>query len=193
MQSLKILVIDDDQVTLALLKNRLLKEAYEVETAKDGISAIKLINAHYYDVILTDLMMPGKVDGIGVLEAAKKKNNKTEVILISAHGSLNYAIEAMKKGAADYLQKPVNLDEVLLRIEKISDMKILLKDASDLRVAMNISEQVSAETIQNLEITFSEMKEILTEVKDVLLSNDVPANERIATALDKVKKALLAC
>jgi DNA-binding NtrC family response regulator len=185
MQNLKILVVDDDPVTLTLLQKRLKKENYEVETAIDGVSAIDLISVNYYDVILTDLMMPGGVDGIGVLEAAKKINIKTEVILITAHGSVDNAIKAMKKGAVDYLQKPVNLDEVLLRMEKIRSMKMLLKNANDLRDAMDITEQTSAETIQNLELALSEMKKLHIKVKTILLMEDVPAKERIALALEK--------
>jgi DNA-binding NtrC family response regulator len=186
MQNLKILVVDDDPVTLTLLQKRLKKEDYEVETAIDGVSAIELINTNYYDVILTDLMMPGGVDGIGVLEAAKKINIKTEVILITAHGSVDNAIKAMKKGAADYLQKPVNLDEVLLRMEKIRSMKMLLKNANDLRDAMDITEKTSAETIQNLELALSEMEKLFTKVKTILAMEDVPAKERIALALEKL-------
>lgn len=186
MQNLKILVVDDDPVTLTLLQKRLKKEDYEVETAIDGVSAIELVDTNYYDVILTDLMMPGGVDGIGVLEAAKKINIKTEVILITAHGSVDNAIKAMKKGAADYLQKPVNLDEVLLRMEKIRSMKMLLKNANDLRDAMDITEKTSAETIQNLELALSEMEKLFTKVKTILAMEDVPAKERIALALEKL-------
>jgi two-component system OmpR family response regulator len=186
MQNLKILVVDDDPVTLTLLQKRLVKEAFEVETANDGVSATELINTNYYDVILTDLMMPGGVDGIGVLEAAKNKNIKIEVILITAHASLNNAIEAMKKGATDYLQKPVNMDEVLFRMEKIRSMKILLKNANDLRDAMDVTEQTSAETIQNLELAVSKMEKQLAKVKAILSMDDVPAKERIALALEKI-------
>jgi two-component system OmpR family response regulator len=186
MQNLKILVVDDDPVTLALLQKRLVKEAFEVETANDGVSATELINTNYYDVILTDLMMPGGVDGIGVLEAAKNKNIKIEVILITAHASLNNAIEAMKKGATDYLQKPVNMDEVLFRMEKIRSMKMLLKNANDLRDAMDVTEQTSAETIQNLELVVSNMEKQLAKVKAILSMDDVPAKERIALALEKI-------
>ena len=186
MQNLKILVVDDDPVTLTLLQKRLKKEDYEVETAIDGVSAIELVDTNYYDVILTDLMMPGGVDGIGVLEAAKKINIKTEVIIITAHGSVDNAIKAMKKGAADYLQKPVNLDEVLLRMEKIRSMKMLLKNANDLRDAMDITEKTSAETIQNLELALSEMEKLFTKVKTILAMEDVPAKERIALALEKL-------
>lgn len=186
MQNLKILVVDDDPVTLTLLHKRLAKEAYEVQTAPDGISAVEKISANYYDVILTDLMMPGGVDGIGVLEAAKKKNIKSEVILITAHASVNNAIEAMKKGASDYLQKPVNLDEVLLRMEKIRSMKMLLKNANDLRDAMEVTEQTSAQTIQTLELAVAEMEKSISEVRAILSMADVPAKERIALALEKI-------
>ncbi len=185
MQNLKILVVDDDPVTLTLLQKRLTKEAYEVETANSGVLATEKLINNYYDVILTDLVMPGGVDGIGVLEAAKKKNIKTEVILITAHASVNNAIEAMKKGATDYLQKPVNLDEVLLRLEKIRSVKMLLKNANDLRDAIEVTEQNSAETIQNLELTVAELEKLIAQVKEILSMHDVPAKERIALALEK--------
>ena len=187
MQALKILIVDDDPVTRSLLSKRLTKGGeYEVETAENGVEAVRMIAHNYYDVVLTDLMMPGGVDGIGVLEAAKNKNIKTEVILITAHASLNNAIEAMKKGATDYLQKPVNLDEVLFRMEKIRGMKILLKNANDLRNAMDVTEQTSAETIQNLELAVSKMERQLAKVKAILSMDDVPAKERIALALEKI-------
>ena len=73
MQALKLLIVDDDPVTRSLLLKRLTKGEgeYEVETAEDGVAAVRLIARNYYDVVLTDLMMPGGVDGIGVLESAK--------------------------------------------------------------------------------------------------------------------------
>ena len=129
MQSLKILVVDDDSVTRSLLSKRLAKADYEVTTAASGVEAVRLLAAEYYDVVLTDLMMPGGVDGIGVLESAKENHLKTEVILITAHGSIDNAIVAMKKGAADYLQKPINFDELSLRLEKIQNIKHLMKNA----------------------------------------------------------------
>lgn len=186
MKNIRILVVDDDPVTLTLLHKRLIKEAYEVETAVDGVSAIEKIDSKYYDVILTDLVMPGGIDGIGVLEKAKEKNIKIEVILITAHASVNNAIEAMKKGAADYLQKPLNVDEVLLRIEKIRSMKMLLKNANDLRDAMEITEQNSAQTIQNLELAVSELEKQIAQAKTILSMDNVPAKERIALVLDKI-------
>lgn len=182
MQSLKILVVDDDQVTRKLLYQRLRKAEYEVETAADGTEAIRLIANQFFDVILTDLMMPG-VDGIGVLESAKEANLKTEVILITAHGSIDSAILAMKKGAADYLQKPINLDELFLRLEKIQSVKHLLKNANDLREAMEVTEQASCETIQNLEMTVADLEQRLSSIQSILSNTEHVPEERIRMAL----------
>ena len=74
------------------------------------------------------------------------------MIVITAHSSVDTAVDAMKKGAVDYLEKPVNFDELFLRLEKISEVKALMKNAGDLREAMDVTESSAAQTIQNLEI-----------------------------------------
>ncbi len=183
MQALKILVVDDDPVTRTLLAKRLSKEEYQVDTAQSGVDAVRSIADNYYDVVLTDLMMPGGVDGIGVLETAKEHNLKTEVMLITAHGSIDNAIIAMKKGAYDYLQKPINFDELILRLAKIQNLKHLMKNASDLRLAMETTEQVSSETIQNLEMTVAALEERISNIRTILQRAGVSAEERISMAL----------
>lgn len=184
MQALKVLVVDDDPVTRSLLTKRLSKDDYQVETAATGVEAVRMLTHAYYDVVLTDLMMPGGVDGIGVLETAKENNLKTEVILITAHGSIDNAIVAMRKGANDYLQKPINMDELILRLAKIQNLKHLMKNASDLRVAMEVTEQASGETIQNLEMTVAELEERISTIRAILERKDLPAEERISKALN---------
>jgi two-component system OmpR family response regulator len=183
MQSLKVLVVDDDEVTRKLLYKRLSRAEYEVEMAKDGTEAIRLIAQEFFDVILTDLMMPGGVDGIGVLESAKEANLKTEVILITAHGSIDSAILAMRKGAADYLQKPINIDELFMRLEKIQSLKRLLKNANDLREAMDVTEQASSETIQNLEMTVADLEKRLATIQTILTDANRMPEDRIRMAL----------
>jgi two-component system, OmpR family, response regulator len=183
MQTLKILVVDDDTVTRTLLLKRLSKAGYVVESAASGIEAVRIIARNYYDVILTDLMMPGGVDGIGVLESSKELNIKTEVIIITAHASVDNAILAMKKGAADYLQKPINLDELFLRLEKIQNLKHLMKNATDLREAMQITEQASSETIQNLELTVADLEMRLASIQSILAREDLSPEERVKKAL----------
>jgi two-component system, OmpR family, response regulator len=183
MQVLNILVVDDDPVTRALMCKRLSKDEYRVETAQSGVDAVRMICENHYDVVLTDLKMPGNIDGIGVLESAKEHNIKTEVILITAHGTIDNAIVAMKKGAADYLQKPINLDELVLRLARIQNLKHLMKNASDLRFAMDVTEQTSGETIQNLEMAVADLERRLAFVRNILEQNELPADQRIAMAL----------
>ena len=102
--------------------------------------------------------------------------------MITAHGSIDNAIVAMKKGAVDYLQKPINFDELFLRLEKIQNLKHLMKNASDLREAMEITEQTSSETIQNLEMAVADIENRLNHIKTILCREDLPAEERIRMA-----------
>jgi two-component system, OmpR family, response regulator len=183
MQILKILIVDDDPVTRSLMCRRLSKDEYHVEAAPSGVDAVRMIGETHYDVVLTDLKMPGGVDGIGVLESAKQNNIKTEVILFTAYGTIDNAITAMKKGAADYLQKPVNLDELVLRLGRIQNLKHLMKNASDLRYAMEVTEQISAETIQKLEMMVSNLEGRIASMRRVLENNAYSSDERIAMAL----------
>ena len=189
MTFLKILVVDDDPVTRTLLTKRLINEGYTVENAEDGRVAIEKLTRQFYDVVLTDLVMPGGVDGIGVLEEAKRINIKTEVVLITAHASVDNAIEAMKKGAVDYLQKPINFDELFLRLDKIRNLKMLVKNASDLREAMDVTEKTSAETIQDLEILVTELNGRLSAIRSTLLQEDIAPESRIRMVLDGLDAA----
>ena len=184
MKNLKILVVDDDPVTLLLLKKKLTNAEYEVDLAKNGNEAVQFISESFYDVVLTDLMMPGGPDGIDVLEAVKAKHDRTEVILLTAYASVETAVDAMQKGAADYLQKPINFDELFIRLEKINHMKKLLKDACDLREAMDVTEGNAAQTIQDLEMMISKLDGILSEIKSVLSKDNLDAYKRVRMALE---------
>jgi two-component system OmpR family response regulator len=184
MIQLKILAVDDDPFTLKLLDKKLVKEGYDIETASDGIEAGKLISQKFYDIIITDLVMPGGVDGMDVLEAAKTKNKKTEVILLTAHASVENAVEAMRKGAADYLKKPINFYELILRMEKIRSYKKLLKNAQDLREAMDVTEQNASQTIQHLEMSVAELQSVVFEIRQVIMSQSIDPKKCIDMVFD---------
>ena len=152
--------------------------------AENGVMAVDMIKNGYYDVVLTDLMMPGGVDGIGVLEAAKEKSNRTEVIVMTAFGSIENAVEAIKKGAADYLRKPLNFDELFIKLTKIGNMKRLIEDAGDLREAMDITEKNASETIQELEMAVARLQGEMSAIRQILSKTDVDAETRINMALE---------
>ncbi|MBN1850795.1 MAG: response regulator [Deltaproteobacteria bacterium] len=184
MGTLKILIVEDDPVTLSLLAKRLRKEGFEVETTHDGDDALRRIAGEPFDVVLTDLLMPGETDGMGVLENIKRLYPHTEVILLTGYISVESAVEAMKKGATDFLTKPINFDELIIRLNKIDDMRALIKAATDLRNAMEVTEKSAADTIQELEIMLSEFRSAFSEVRDALTEPHTHSQDRIDKALN---------
>jgi DNA-binding NtrC family response regulator len=179
-----ILVVDDDPVIRRMLEKRLEKEGYEVLIAEDGYQAKKIFPQQHIDVVLTDLIMPGSIGGIEVLDIAKKINPTIEVILITAHSSVDTAVEAMKKGAADYLEKPINFDELFLRLEKIANLQSIMRNAMDLSQAMDTTESAAAVTIQNLEIRNAELQGRLNAIETILRDKQSPPYDQVDKVLD---------
>ncbi len=185
-QAMSILVADDDPVIRRLFEKRLTGQGYTVMLAVDGVDAANKIDKAHFDVVITDLVMPGDIDGIDLLQIARDRNIITEVIVITAHSSINTAIKAMKKGAVDYLEKPINFDELFIRLEKISQIRSLARDAEDLRSAMDVTESSAAATIQYLEITAADLQMKLDKIEDTLNKDDLSLEERIELALKTI-------
>ncbi len=113
----KILVVDDELNMQLVLKTLLKKEGYDVATASDGIEALKVLKSGSVEVVVTDLKMP-KLDGVGLLERVIRDYPSTPVIIITAHGTIATAVDALKKGAFDYITKPFERDELKNIIHK---------------------------------------------------------------------------
>jgi len=113
-----ILAIDDDDRLRELLKRFLSREGYDVTTAKDAASARKLLATMTFDLIILDVMMPGE-DGLSLLKSVREKKQDTPVILLTARGLAAERIEGLKTGADDYLSKPFEPEELVLRIASI--------------------------------------------------------------------------
>ena len=117
-----ILVIDDEENMRHMLKILLEKSRYVVETASDGSEALNMVDQTLYDFILCDLKMPN-MDGMDFFKSARDKLWATTVIMMSAYGTIDTAIEAMKQGAYDFISKPFKSDEVLLTLKKAEERK----------------------------------------------------------------------
>ena len=111
MNDMKKILIVDDEVNTRLALVRYLRSRFAIDEAENGEAAIRAMQTSDYDLVLTDLRMPG-VDGIGVLDAALSKANPPQCIVFTAYGSVEKAVEAVKKGAFDFLTKPVKLDKL---------------------------------------------------------------------------------
>jgi len=128
----KILIIDDDASFRRILEYNLQEEGYEILTASSGEEGIALFEAQAPNLIITDMRMAG-ISGMDVLSAVKKKSADTLVIIITAFGSVDRAVEAMKLGAYDYITKPVDRDELKLVVRKALDVTKLSLENRDLR------------------------------------------------------------
>jgi len=139
--SLKILVAEDEKITLKHLIYALEKEGYTAVGVSDGIEAFNKIKKEHFDVVITDIKMPG-IDGISLLDKIKLIWPEIEVIIITGFGSIDSAVEAMKKGAYDYITKPFNLDELILKIKKIFEKKSLENKNIALKLSLGINKKL---------------------------------------------------
>ena len=126
----KILIVDDEKSIRNTLKEILEYEKYKVEEAEDGAKGYEMIMNNHYDVVLLDIKMP-KMDGIEVLEKASAENPDTPFIMISGHGTLETAVECVKKGAYDYLQKPPDLNRLLITVRNALDKSNLITETAN--------------------------------------------------------------
>lgn len=128
----KILIIDDERAIRSTLKEILEFENYNVDEAEDGEKGLQLLGKSKYDVVLCDIKMPG-MDGIEVLEKAMEMTPDTPFIMVSAHGTIDTAVEATKKGAYDFLQKPPDLNRLLVTVRNALDKSNLVTETKILK------------------------------------------------------------
>ncbi|MBI5345024.1 MAG: diguanylate cyclase, partial [Deltaproteobacteria bacterium] len=135
----KVLVVDDDAFFRTLCADVLRDGGFLVETASSGVEAIRIVNNDDIDIVLTDLVMPD-MSGLDVLEKTKQKNTLIDVVVITGHGSLETAISALKKGAFDYIRKPLNEDELIHTMDSCMEKKALLEENQEMRQSMKLFE-----------------------------------------------------
>lgn len=124
----KVLIVDDEVNLLKTLSDILTSNGYEVAVAKDGPSALSLIEKNGFDIALLDIRMP-HMDGVELLERIKAQHSSMEIIIMTAYGTIETAIRSIKLGAYAYILKPLDIDEVLLNLKKITQMKALTIEA----------------------------------------------------------------
>jgi two-component system, NtrC family, nitrogen regulation response regulator NtrX len=128
----KILVIDDERSIRNTLKDILEYEKFEVDLAEDGIEGLEKVNSGGFDVILCDIKMP-RMDGMEVLEKIHAKDPDATVVMISGHGTIDTAVEAIKKGAFDFISKPLDLNRLLITIRNATDKTKLVTETKVLK------------------------------------------------------------
>lgn len=133
---IRILIADDEYYICEGLREALVKEGYRVDVAHDGNEAVAQVESHAYQAAIFDLKMPGK-DGMQLLKWVREENPETGVIIITAFGEVETAVEAMRQGAYDYLTKPVNLKHLRLSLQHLLDHQALVAENKALRAQLN--------------------------------------------------------
>lgn len=128
----KVLIVDDESGMRHMLSVLLEREGYSIDTAQNGKEGLDKIKANEYALVLCDIRMP-EMDGLTFLESTKSLNKQLPVIMMSAFGNVDTAIEAMKKGAYDYVSKPFKADEILIRLQRLTDQETLMFENQSLK------------------------------------------------------------
>ena len=156
-----ILVVDDEPSMRTTISILLKREGYQVSQAGDGVEALKMLEQAQYDMVLTDLKMEG-MNGMELLRQVKAAAPPTEVLIFTAYGTVTSAVEAMKLGAYDYIGKPFDDDELLLKVSRALERKALVREVLHLRAELK-----GQRGMEGIIATSKEMNEVLTTVAQV--------------------------
>jgi two-component system response regulator PilR (NtrC family) len=181
----KILVVEDEKSLREVLKMLLEGEHYDVTSAPDGLEGLNYIDKDIFDLVITDMKMP-KVDGFKVLKKIKEISPETLVIMITAFGTTETAIEAMKLGAYDYINKPFKIDEIRLIVKKAIEKRRMREELSLLREKVKTSY-----ALENIIGKSSKMQEMFTIIQKIaqsssnvlIIGESGAGKELVATAL----------
>ena len=185
---MRVLIIDDEDSMRHMLSVILKREGYESVSVGDAVKALQMLDAEDFDFILSDIKMPG-MDGLAFLKALKEKRVEETVIMMSAYGTVDTAIECMKLGAYDYISKPFKADEIVLTLKKAEERERLKKE--NRRLKDSVSAEYNAGNIITGDVS---MLEILSLVRKVAgYSTTVLITGESGTRKELVARAIHHC
>lgn len=178
----KILVIDDERSIRNTLKDILEYEKYQVDLAEDGTMGLEMIKKNEYDIILCDIKMPG-MDGIEVLENIYESGIDTPIVMISGHGNIDTAVESIKKGAYDFIEKPLDLNRLLITIRNAMDKSSLITETKVLKKKVSKKYEIVGESDTIRKITDMADRVAPTEARVLITGSNGTGKELIARRL----------
>jgi len=178
----KILVVDDEQSIRKVLIEILEEEKYQVEGASNGEEALELLESDNFDVVLSDIKMP-KMDGMSLLDEVVRKELDVQMIMISAHGTIETAVEATKKGAFDFIEKPPDLNRVLLAIRNALDKSSLVKETRVLKKKISRTFNIVGRSSAIVKVKNTIEKVAGTDARVLITGNNGTGKELVARGL----------
>ncbi|MCD6064981.1 MAG: putative two component, sigma54 specific, transcriptional regulator [Flavipsychrobacter sp.] len=180
-----ILIVDDEKAIRKTLSEILSFEGFTVEEAADGAEAVKKISENNYDCVLCDIKMP-KLDGIEVLEQTRELKPDIPFIVISGHGNIETAVDAVKKGAFDYISKPPDLNRLLITIRNAMDKKSLMTETKQLRRRISRSADMVGESAGMLKVRETIEKVAPTDARVLITGENGVGKELVARRIHEL-------
>ena len=180
----KILIIDDEAPIRRVLRDILENENYQVDDASTGMDALQLIKDHDFDAVFCDIKMP-EMDGIETLEAIRKESD-VPVIMLSGHGTIETAVEAIKKGAFDFIPKPPDLNRLLITLRNALDKKNLATENKVLKKAVKLQSQMIGESAPMMEVKDMIEKVAPTNARVLITGENGTGKELVARQLHEL-------
>jgi DNA-binding NtrC family response regulator len=159
----RLLIVEDEPLLRITMADALRKEGWTVDVAEDGVKGNALFEQHLHDVVLTDLVMP-RMDGMALLKRIKAVEPDTTVVMITAHGSVDRAVEAMREGAADFISKPFSMAQLLVRLNNVCSVRMLREQ--NVRLQEQLEERFSFSNIIGKSKKMHEVFELIKVVAD---------------------------
>lgn len=174
-----ILIIDDEKSIRKTLSEILSYEGYKVDEAADGAEGFKMFKDKQYDAVLCDIKMP-KMDGLEFLEKAKETNPDIPIVMVSGHGNIDTAVEAVKKGAYDYISKPPDLNRLLITLRNAMDKSNLVTETKTLRRKVNRTQEMIGNSAPILKIKETIEKVAPTDARVLVTGENGVGKELVA-------------
>jgi two-component system alkaline phosphatase synthesis response regulator PhoP len=182
-----ILLVEDEENLQEALKLNLELEDYEVTSVYDGVEALKAVDQEHFDLIILDVMLP-ELDGISVCERIRLENNDIPILILSAKNSSADRVLGLKKGADDYLTKPFNLEELLLRVSKLVKKSQSIAERKPLEDSYHFGKNIV--DFKVLECTTREGKKIMLTKKEMMLLKLLIENKNEVVTREKILQAV---
>ncbi|HRO42242.1 MAG TPA: sigma-54 dependent transcriptional regulator [Flavipsychrobacter sp.] len=180
-----ILVIDDEKAIRKALNEILTFEGFKVDEAADGAEGVKKIEDNTYDCIICDIKMP-KMDGIEVLQKAQELKPDIPFIVISGHGTIETAVDAVKKGAYDYISKPPDLNRLLITVRNAMDKKLLVAETKQLRKRISKASEMIGDSAPMVKIKETIEKVAPTEARVLITGDNGAGKELVARRIHEL-------
>ncbi len=181
----RLLIVEDEPLLRITMADALRKEGWAVDVAEDGVKGNALFERSLHDVVLTDLVMP-RMDGMALLKRIKALQPDTTVVIITAHGSVDRAVEAMREGAADFISKPFSMAQLLVRLNNVCSVRMLREQ--NVRLQEQLEERFSFSNIIGKSKKMHEVFELIKVVADseasvLVLGESGTGKELVASAI----------